>query len=125
MHPANARREAEGGAAPLEEGAQPVGGRAVSLRARHVCRRLLIWECRLDDPKRAARLPDRLLQAGFSDVSRFDWVREFVDDNEDSVIVVPKTGRVEIRVHYLTPLDERTARAHRMEARLEDALRAP
>ncbi len=76
------------------------------LRVRNGCRRWLTWECEL--PQEDVRsLPTRLLARGFSDVSQFERVAELVDEHGHAVVIVPSTGRVQIRVHYLTPHEER------------------
>ncbi len=76
------------------------------LRVRNGCRRWLTWECEL--PQEDVRsLPKRLLARGFSDVSQFERVAELIDEHGHAVVIVPSTGRVQIRVHYLTPHEER------------------
>lgn len=81
------------------------------LKLGHSCHKHLIWECELSDKKVAAVLPDRLSSRGYHEQSRSALVRELVHPQEHSVVVVPRTGRVQIRVHYLTPLGLRALRA--------------
>lgn len=95
--------------------AQPTG---VGLRLGHSCHKHLIWECELADKKAAAALPDRLFARGYREQSRSTLVREFMHPGEHSVVVVPRTGRVQIRVHYLTPLRLRAVRAREIAAEI-------
>lgn len=96
----------------------------VGLRLGHSCHKHLIWDCELSDKKLAAVLPERLLRNGYTERSRSSLVRELVHPAEHSVVVVPRTGRVQIRVHYLTPLGLRAARAREIAAEIAACARA-
>lgn len=48
-----------------------------------------------------------LRQRGLQDNSQFDWVWELEDPREHKVVIVPKTRRLQIRVHYTTPREKR------------------
>jgi len=65
-------------------------------------------------------LPELLAEAGYSEASRSPLVRELVHPREHSVVVVPRTGRLQIRVHYLTPLEAREAAALELARELSD-----
>lgn len=56
-------------------------------------------------------LLDALAGAGYTEDLRSPLVRELVHPEGHSVVIVPRTGRVQIRVHYLTPLEARQAAA--------------
>lgn len=53
-----------------------------------------------------------LLAAGYKDDSRCDWLRELRHDAGHCVVFVPRTGRVQIRLHYLTREPEREPTAN-------------
>jgi hypothetical protein len=61
-----------------------------------------------------------LCERGFSDQSNFEWVWEFQNEAEHRVIIVPKTRRVQLRVHYLTPHDKRQTAAWQITMQLND-----
>jgi hypothetical protein len=73
---------------------------------------MLVWECERIARESAPGLPAFLRELGYSEQSRSLLVRELVHPREHSVVVVPRTGRVQIRVHYLTPLEAREAEAN-------------
>ena len=77
----------------------------------HSCHRLLIWDCEPIGRDLVLGLPAFLSELGYSEQSRSPLVREFVHPCEHSVVIVPRTGRVQIRVSYLTPLEARKAAA--------------
>jgi len=70
----------------------------------------------------AERLPQALVRLGYQDQSRSTRVLEFLGPEEDSFVVVPSTGRVELRLFYLTAHGERRARAERLRSILEHEL---
>jgi len=80
----------------------------------HGCHRLLVWDCVVPDRGEVPELVPRLAAKGYRDATRFELVRELYHPDHHSVVIVPRTGRVEIRVHYLTPLDRRAGEAHRV-----------
>lgn len=92
------------------------------LVVRNGCTRLLTWECELSDRQQASALPAGLAALGYADVSRFEKVRELTDTTGHSVIIVPATGRVQIRVAYLTPFEAREAAARTIGSHLARAV---
>jgi len=88
--------------------------RALGLSVGHSCRRLLYWECQAADKRQLETLALGLVARGYRDGSRSPFFRELWHPDEHSVLIVPRTGRVQIRVHYLTPLAEREAEARRV-----------
>lgn len=110
---------------PVEQGdtrAEEVSGGLLGLEVGHGCYRHLTWECVLAERGRAGALAEGLRALGFSDVSANALIRELVDAEQHRVIVVPRTGRVQIRVHYLTPYEARRAAARGVAAALASAL---
>lgn len=98
-------------ACAAEETADLEASAALGLQLGQSCHRMLVWECARVSPAVAHSLPDALREAGYSEQCRTPLVRELVHPSEHSVIIVPRTGRVQIRVHYLTPLEARQAAA--------------
>ncbi len=92
------------------------------LRVANCCHRLLSWDYELQDRDSALRLAQRLPDSGFSDESRVSVVLEFCSPEGHNVVLVPSTGRIQIRIHYLTPLDQRESAALRVEQQLTSAL---
>ena len=98
----------------------PDADAALGLSLGHSCHRMLVWECTRIPASAAVTLPDLLCEAGYSEASRSPLVRELVHPREHSVVVVPRTGRLQIRVHYLTPLEARQAAALELARELSD-----
>jgi len=94
----------------------------LAIRLGHGCHRLLSWECALEQIEVAQQIADCLPRAGFRDTSQFPRVREFVNPHGHSVVVVPSTGRVQLRIHYLTPLPQRESSARLLASQIEDLL---
>lgn len=86
-------------------------GEALGLCLGHSCHRMLVWECVRIAPGVALALPEALAEVGYTEDRRTPLVRELVHPAAHSVVIVPRTGRVQIRVHYLTPLEAREAAA--------------
>ena len=85
----------------------------LAIRPANSCLRRLAWDCDFAEPPALPELCSALLAAGFVDDSRADFLRELRHQSGHSVLVVPRTGRVQLRLHYLTPLLERRATAER------------
>jgi hypothetical protein len=83
----------------------------LGLRLGHSCHRMLVWECEPIARDSVLELPAFLTELGYSEQGRSPLVRELFHPCEHSVVIVPRTGRVQIRVHYLTPLEAREAQA--------------
>jgi len=93
----------------------------LTVRVRNGCRRWLLWECELPDGADVRLLPASLGTLGFTNVSHFDRVAELVDSTGNAVVVVPSTGRVQIRVHYLTHQSQRQGAARRIASLIRKA----
>lgn len=123
MSDAGACGEACGEASGSESGSDaPLG-----LRLGHSCHKNLVWECARVAPAAALALPELLRDLGYSEQGRSPLVRELVHPREHGVVIVPRTGRVQIRVHYLTPLEAREQAACEVAREISELLerRAP
>jgi len=111
--------------APLSD--EPPAGALLGLRLGHSCHRNLVWECARVAPAAALALPELLRECGYSEQGRSPLVRELVHPREHGVVIVPRTGRVQIRVHYLTPLEAREQAACEVAREISELLarRAP
>lgn len=99
-----------------------VGGAVLGLRLSQSCYRRLTWECELLEPSKAASLSEKLRALGYCDESRFSWVHELARPDGHHVIIVPRTGRIQIRIHYLTPFAQRQACALGVAREIASAL---
>jgi hypothetical protein len=89
----------------------------------HSCHRELTWECELPHRADAERLVAALRAADYVDESHSAAVLEFADPRGHRVVVVPRSGRVQLRIHYLTPLAARREAASALAAALQTLLR--
>lgn len=97
-------------------------GSGFSLELGHGCYQKLVWELTPRDRERATRLAQKLSELGFRDESRHPAVREFADPSGHLVVLVPKTGRLQLRIHYLTPVADRREAARALANVLARAL---
>jgi hypothetical protein len=93
----------------------------VSISVGHACFRGLTWECELTPPGSLVGIIESLLNEGFMDESRSPRVRELLHPGEHRVVLIPSTGRVQLRLHYLTPQAERKTVARSFADLLERA----
>ena len=100
----------EGSPPPSAEGSEP----ELSLEIGHSCHRMLVWDLGRVATQLASRLPEGLLGLGYFERSFSKLVQELGHPEGHSVVVVPRTGRLQIRVHYLTPIEAREAAARRV-----------
>ncbi len=52
-----------------------------------------------------------IVAMGYSDKTRMPAVRTFASSTGERLIVIPKTGRVQLRLDFETPKSERSSRA--------------
>lgn len=71
------------------------------------CFRSLNWRCDLPAGSDCDRLAATLAEKGFAAVGGPSAIRTLRSPEGHEVVLVPRTGRVQIRVHYLTPEEER------------------
>jgi hypothetical protein len=83
---------------------------------------MLSWECAFSERNAGAQLVSALLAAGYADDSRCDWLRELRHSAGHIIVFVPRTGRVQIRLNYLTPAPEREPAANALAAELAGLL---
>jgi hypothetical protein len=96
----------------------------VRISAGHSCFRGLTWDCELTPSASLLVVIQNLLDEGFVDESRSTRVRELLHPGEHRVVLIPSTGRVQLRLHYLTPLEERKTVAQSFADLLERAAEA-
>ncbi|MBI4952408.1 MAG: hypothetical protein HY908_10275 [Myxococcales bacterium] len=82
---------------------------ALSREAR--CVRDLLWRCDLPVVAHVPAVLEALARRGFAESTAGLLVRSMVGPDEDVLVVVPRTARVEIRVSYLVAPEARAARA--------------
>ena len=92
----------------------------------HGCFRDLAWRVSGLEHERfsAERLARTLIQAGLTDRSRSPLVREFMSDDGDVMIFIPKTGRLELRIWGARPYPERFPAATSLLELLTEVLAA-
>jgi hypothetical protein len=89
----------------------------------HGCFAEMTWRMSFAQPLDVNALVDSLLSAGFRDATRFPRVREIEEPAGHRLVLVPTTGRIQLRLHYLTAQGRRREEAIRI-ARLLTAARA-
>lgn len=100
----------------------PLIATGMKLELGHSCYRHLTWECvggtRADATLLAAALPS----LGYIDKSYDALIRIFISVDEHTIVLIPRTGRIQIRIHYLTPVDTRADAAEKVMTKLICAL---
>jgi hypothetical protein len=77
------------------------------------CLRSLTWRCDLP-PDLAPRVLDRLLAEGWGTVHGSPGLSVIRSAELHEIVLVLRSGRVQIRVHYTVPEDERRHAAERV-----------
>ena len=93
----------------------------VSLAAEAGCISLLKWRCDLPESLDVAAVALRLRERGFRARTFEDWLIVLEGPEGSEILLVPGTGRVQIRVGYMVPKPERPDRAGLVLAELERA----
>jgi hypothetical protein len=96
----------------------------VTIRPANSCLRRLAWDCELSQRPAALELYAALRSAGYVDDSRADWLYELRHGSGHSVLIVPRTGRVQLRLHYLTPAPERATAARALAQHVAEISRS-
>jgi len=91
------------------------------------CVQFLLWRCVPEhprDPEESCSLVGRcLLHAGFVDQTRETWLLVYEDPHSHhQVVLVPRTGRIQIRVHYLVSIAQRPLVAFSLACQIADFL---
>ncbi len=83
-------------------------GEGVTVVRGHGCFRRLTWEIHLGEPPRSwPSFRDALVGGGFVDHTRLPSVWDFEAPGGHRLIVLPETGRLQLRLHYLSEPDGR------------------
>lgn len=90
----------------------------------HGCRRDLLWRMELPVSVDVGALADRLVGEGWRDRSPAPQVRTLEGPDGHGLVLIPRTGRIQIRVHYLVAHGERFAAAEAVRARVVQSLPA-
>ena len=88
----------------------------------HSCYRNLNWECVGGTREQAVALADALPALGYVDESYDSFVRIFSSEDDHTIVLIPRTGRIQIRIHYLTPAGTRADAAAAVMFLLRHAL---
>ncbi len=102
----------------------PRGGRIDLALTREVtCIRSLAWRCDLPVATPWPMLAAALEAGGLAPRPPVGTMLRFVAPDGDELVLVPHTGRVQLRVHYTVPEHDRRFAAERLVQRLVYALR--
>ncbi|MEZ4363537.1 MAG: hypothetical protein R3B48_25400 [Kofleriaceae bacterium] len=96
---------------------------SLSLTREVTCLRSLAWRCDLPPALHWDGLVEQLLQAGLSPVATVAGLVRLSAVSGDEIVLVPRSGRVQLRVHYTVPEHERRFAAERLFQLLVSALR--
>lgn len=89
----------------------------------HSCRRLLAWRGQLERGAQGEALESAFATEGFGLVDPQPGFVVFEESRtKHRVLVVPATGRLQVRLHYTTPEDQRPLEAARIGEALGRAL---
>ncbi|MCB9640639.1 MAG: hypothetical protein H6728_13365 [Myxococcales bacterium] len=91
------------------------------------CVQFLLWRCTPDLPLEPEELCQKIGQSlinnGFVDKSRETWLLVYEETKQHhQIVLVPKTGRIQVRVHYLIPVPQRPLVAFSLACQLADFL---
>ncbi len=91
------------------------------------CVQFLLWRCVPESSYEAEELCSLLgrclLKVGFVDHTRETWLLVYEDPRlHHQVVLVPRTGRIQIRVHYLVPIPQRPLVAFSLACQIADFL---
>lgn len=84
----------------------------------HGCYAEMTWRYNFADEVDVVRLAHHLLEHGWRDHSRFARVREVESSGGHRLVLVPSTGRIQLRLHYLTTESRRREEARGVAALL-------
>jgi hypothetical protein len=96
----------------------------LELELAHCCHRELSWECELQRREYAVELPKALVPEGYTLAADHGFMLQLEHAEGQVLILVPRTGRVQLRLPYTTPSAERRPLAERLAAQIGNALRA-
>ena len=97
----------------------------VSITPANGCREGLSWELAFGPAPSPATLVSVLKNDAWRDASRLPTIVELEHPEGHELIVIPKTGRVQLRVCYITPRLNRQATATRVATAIASMLGTP
>lgn len=83
------------------------------------CVRDMLWRIRFAAPVDLTCLGRALVSRGWQDRSRLPLLLDLHAPEGHALVLVPRTGRVQLRLHYLTSQDRRPDEAARLHAYVE------
>ena len=91
------------------------------------CVQYLLWRCtptqEIEAEELCERIGSALLRAGFLDCSQEIFLLVYKEPkHHHQILLVPRTGRIQLRVHYLIPPLERPMVAYSLACQLADIL---
>lgn len=87
------------------------------------CIRSMAWRCDLPPGLNWAALVEQLQTFGLSSAQAVRGLHRMVNERGDEVIIVAASGRVQLRVHYTVPEEQRRFAAERLFQYLVYSLR--
>ncbi|HEY0190387.1 MAG TPA: hypothetical protein VGC42_04645 [Kofleriaceae bacterium] len=99
----------------MTEATEPATSRASLVLTREVsCIRSLAWRCDLPIATDWSRLIAALIAGGLVELPAARGLHRLGSSTGDEILLVPISGRVQIRVHYTVPEHERRFAAERL-----------
>lgn len=86
------------------------------------CHRELSWDCEFEQREQASRLAEALRLEGYHLRADHGFVQELTHPDGQTVVIVPRTGRVQLRLPYTTPSEARRALAEQLSRQMSCAL---
>lgn len=96
----------------------------VRLELGHCCHNDLSWECVFEQKADAGRVAQALAPLGYSVSLDRGFVVEVTHADGQTLVVVPRTGRVQLRLPYTTAASERRALARKLATEIGAAVAA-
>lgn len=117
-------RSASNGPAPRSEEGIEIRAAGVRLELGHCCHNDLSWECVFERKADAGRVAQALAPLGYTVSVDRGFVLEVTHAEGQTLVVVPRTGRVQLRLPYTTAASERRALARKLATEIGAAVSA-
>ncbi|MBI5507996.1 MAG: hypothetical protein HY903_04515 [Deltaproteobacteria bacterium] len=102
------------------ESPAPAGFRNLTLELDHGCFHDLTWRLTLTTPDPdVSTLVQRLVAGGWNTETRLQTVVYVESPHGHVLVVIPATGRLQLRLHYTTPGEARARTAHAVAADID------
>lgn len=101
----------------------PTARMSLELAREVTCIRSMAWRCDLPTGLNWAALVEQLQTFGLQPAQAVRGLHRVVNERGDEVIIVAASGRVQLRVHYTVPEDQRRFAAERLFQYLVYSLR--